>query len=218
MTNDRVDTAPPRRATAPAGMDPSVLAPVDAYKLLVGAVQPRPIAWVATTSADGIGNLAPFSFFTVASREPATLVVSVGRRPDGGPKDTLVNALASGELVVNIPSQRHRAAVAATGEDWAPEVDEHAALGLPTLPGVRVAVPRLADASMALECRLRTTVEVGSDVLLLAEVVYLHAAPGLVDEAHRVDTAALDPLGRLAGPWFSGPVSALPQSPAGGTP
>ncbi|MCA1694833.1 MAG: flavin reductase, partial [Actinobacteria bacterium] len=73
-------------------IDPSALDPQSVYKLLIGSVVPRPIAWASTVSREGIRNLAPFSFFTVASRNPPMLCISVGPRPDGDlDKDTLSN-------------------------------------------------------------------------------------------------------------------------------
>ena len=77
-------------------LDPSGLAYLDAYKLLIGAVLPRPIAFVSTLSVEGVPNLSPFAFYNVVSSQPPILVVSVGRRPDGRRKDTAENAIATG--------------------------------------------------------------------------------------------------------------------------
>ena len=88
-------------------VDPSELDPQGVYKLLVGSVVPRPMAWASTPSPEGVASLAPYSFFTVASRNPPTLCISVGERLLGGepfPKDTLRNVEETGEFVVNIVS------------------------------------------------------------------------------------------------------------------
>jgi flavin reductase (DIM6/NTAB) family NADH-FMN oxidoreductase RutF len=87
-------------------IDPSELDPQSVYKLLIGSVVPRPIAWTSTVSAEGARNLAPFSFFTVASRQPPMLCISVGPRVDSNirTKDTLDNIEATEEFVVNIVS------------------------------------------------------------------------------------------------------------------
>ena len=88
-------------------IDPSELDPRSVYKLLIGSVVPRPIAWASTLSPEGVPNLAPYSFFTVASRNPPTLCISVGERLLGGepyPKDTLRNVEETGEFVVNVVS------------------------------------------------------------------------------------------------------------------
>ena len=71
--------------------DPSHLDWKDAHELLVCAILPRPIAFVSTIGQDGVNNLAPFSFFTPISVQPAYIVFSIGRHRDGRKKDTLVN-------------------------------------------------------------------------------------------------------------------------------
>ena len=87
-------------------IDPAKLDTQSVYKLLVGAVVPRPIAWVSTRSRDGVLNLAPYSFFTVVSREPPMLAISIGPRTGGEdyPKDTLTNMRESQEFVINMVS------------------------------------------------------------------------------------------------------------------
>jgi flavin reductase (DIM6/NTAB) family NADH-FMN oxidoreductase RutF len=44
-----------------------------AYALLIGSVIPRPIAWVSTTSTQGVYNVAPFSFFNGFGANPVIL-------------------------------------------------------------------------------------------------------------------------------------------------
>ncbi|MDW8467053.1 MAG: flavin reductase [Chloroherpetonaceae bacterium] len=92
-------------------INPQEVSPRDFYKILIGSVLPRPIAWVSTVSKDGIDNLAPFSFFTVASANPPVLCFApaiksdvVGSRTVGVPKDTLINVRETGEFVVNVVS------------------------------------------------------------------------------------------------------------------
>lgn len=187
----------------PEGIDIAQLAPNTAYKILVGAVQPRPIAWVSTLSEAGRRNLAPFSFFTVASREPATVLLSLTTRvEDSKPKDTLRNVTATGGMVINIPSVEHLAAVQACFPEVAADVDEFELAQLETVESIRVKPPRIAGVAMALECELDRTIEVGRDTLILARVLHVHSAPGVLDERYRVDNALLRPLARLAGPWY----------------
>lgn len=192
-------------------IDITALDPTLAYKLLVGAVQPRPIAWVSTVAADGTANLAPFSFFTVASREPATLLVSIGPRADGGVKDTLANARATGDFVVNVASFDHHLAVSATGATVGPEVDEFELANLTQVPSDAVRAPRVAEARLAIECILREEHQIGTDTVIYGTVLRVHAAEGVLDETLRVDNDVLNPLGRLAGPWFSGPLKSIPE-------
>lgn len=193
-------------------IDVTALEPSLVYKLLVGAVQPRPIAWVSTVAPDGGANLAPFSFFTVASRYPATVVFSVGQHTAGRVKDTLVNLRGTGDFVVNIASFEHNPAVAASGTVVDAGVDEFELAGLTAAPSVTVQAPRVAEAQLALECRLHSEVEIGADTCVFGTVLVAHAADGVFGERMWVDNDVLRPLGRLAGPWFTGPLSAIPES------
>ena len=166
---------------------------VDAYRLLTALVVPRPIAWVSTISAGGVGNLAPYSFFTVASADPPVVqVTSVGE------KDTLRNARATGELTISLASEPLIDAVNATSAGVDPEVDEADRVGLAMAPSQVVAPPRVADSPASLECRLRTTIPVGGATLLLADVVAVTIDPAVLDGTHpRFDLLA--PLARLGG-------------------
>lgn len=196
---------------APAEFDVIALEPDMAYKLLVGAVQPRPIAWVSTIGRDGIANLAPFSFFTVASRNPATVLFSVSGREGGGVKDTLRNVRETGDFVVNIPSRHHHEAVGISSAPVESDVDEFDLAGVTALPSAKVLAPRLAESALSLECRLAQEVVLGTDTVVFGQVVWAHVADGVVDQRIRVDNDVLQPLGRLAGPWFTGPLTAIPQ-------
>jgi len=62
----------------------------ETYKLMAQTIIPRPIAWVVTED-EGVVNIAPFSYFIGLSSDPATVLISVGHKPDGTPKDTLAN-------------------------------------------------------------------------------------------------------------------------------
>lgn len=193
-------------------IDVTSLEPELMYKLLVGAVQPRPIAWVSTIAADGCANLAPFSFFTVASRFPATIVVSIGQHPGGRTKDTLRNLRDTGDFVVNIASFEHNPAVSASGTAVDADVDEFALAGLTAVPSTKVRAPRVAEAQLALECALHNEIQIGTDTAVFGTVLIAHAAPGVLNDRMWVDNDVLRPLGRLAGPWFTGPLSAIPES------
>ena len=114
-------------------LDPSRLNYRDAYKLLIGAVLPRPIAFVSTLSVDAVPNLSPFAFYNAVSSQPPIVIVSVGHRPDGRRKDSAENAIATGELVINVVTEDliERASLASGA--WEPDVDEFALTGLTPL-------------------------------------------------------------------------------------
>ena len=182
-------------------IDPSELDPQRVYKLLIGSVVPRPIAWVSTLSREGVPNLAPYSFFTVASRNPPTLCVSVGERPSGEPfpKDTLRNVEETSEFVVNVVSLPLANAMHESSGDHPPGADEFEAAGLTAAPCEVVRAPRVGEAGVSMECNLDRVVPIGTDHLVLGKVLRFHVRDGLYGETGRIDTAGLDPLGRLAG-------------------
>lgn len=189
------------------------LSAAEQYKLLSVAVEPRPIAWVSTISTDGVRNLAPFSFFTVASRMPPTLLVSIGERDGaaGAVKDTLANIRAAGELVINIPGRDNAEAVALSSTQYAAEVDEFDVAGVTAIASQVVGAPSVAEALMSLECRFTQEIRVGVDVLVLAELLVATYPSGLLDERLHITDDALAFLGRLAGPYFTTPSARIPQ-------
>ena len=135
-------------------LDPAVMPQQSVYKLLIGCVVPRPIAWVSTVSADGVHNLAPFSFFMGVCNEPPTIAFSSSRR-EGNKKDTVTNAEHTGDFVVNVVDDPLAEHMNLTSGEYPPEVDEFAVTGLTAAPGVKVRAPRLAEAPISLECRRR---------------------------------------------------------------
>ena len=123
---------------------------VNAYRLLTALVVPRPIAWVSTVDADGHGNLAPHSFFTVASgRPPVVLFSSLGR------KDTVRNIEATGEFVVSFSSESLLDQVNDSSAPFEHGDDEARELGIATEPSETVAPHRVAESPASIECRLR---------------------------------------------------------------
>lgn len=183
-------------------LDPGEMSPAQCYRLLTGCVVPRPVAWVTSLSADGRLNLAPFSAFTMVANQPPMVGINIGLR-DGEPKDTARNIRETGEYVVNIAGWEHHEAVHASGAGHAPEVDEAELLGLTTLPSEVVSVPRLEDAKVSMECRFSQRVEFGRGGagFTVGEVVRFHIASDAMADG-KIDTQALDPVARVAGPTY----------------
>src|SRR5258706_13952670 len=116
-------------------IDPSSTPPSDVYKLMIGAIVPRPIAFVSTRSSDGVLNLAPFSFFTAISANPPVICFSpMIRGADGARKDTLANIELTREFVVNVVSEDFIQQVNVCWTEFPPEVDEFEASGLTPSP------------------------------------------------------------------------------------
>src|ERR1700683_4781534 len=173
------------------------------YKLLLGSVVPRPIAFVSTVNPEGVFNVAPFSFFTVASANPPVLVFSVGRRVNPDPrKDTLRNISTAREFVVNVVSEEIGQKMNLCAGDYPPEVDEFQLSGLTPIPSDLVKAPRVAESHVNMECRLLYTIELsalpGGGTLVLGEVIRFH-----IDDAYfnnyRIDPDKLAHTGRMAG-------------------
>ena len=186
-------------------LDPKAIGELAAYKLLIGCVVPRPIAWVSTVDRAGVRNLAPFSFFMGVCGDPPTIAFSGGPR-EGGRKDTVRNAETTGEFVVNVVDDTHAEAMNATSAEYAADVDEFAVTGLTAAAGVRVKAPRVATAPISLECRVSQIVRIGHGPhsVVFGEIVYMHIHDTLYDAATgRIDVAALHPVGRLAGHMYS---------------
>ena len=184
-------------------IDPAYLDPETAYRLITGVVVPRPIAWVTSLSATGVLNLAPFSAFTFVSPKPPMLAISVGRK-GGIYKDTAQNILNNEEYVVHIADSSLMTAVHESSTEHPPDVSEVEELRLSTLPGERIKVPRLAAAPIAMECRFRQCLEFGEtrSRLIVGEVLVFHIREGLLNNG-KIETEALDPIARIAGPRYA---------------
>jgi flavin reductase (DIM6/NTAB) family NADH-FMN oxidoreductase RutF len=184
-------------------IDPAYLDPETAYRLITGIVVPRPIAWVTSLSATGVLNLAPFSAFTFVSPKPPMLAISVGRK-GGIYKDTAQNILNNEEYVVHIADSSLMNAVHESSTEHPPDVSEVEELRLSTLPGERIKVPRLAAAPIAMECRFRQCLEFGEtrSRLIVGEVLVFHIRDGLLNNG-KIETEALDPIARIAGPRYA---------------
>lgn len=183
-------------------IDPSDLDPQSCYKLLIGSVVPRPIAWTSTVSREGTHNLAPFSFFTVASRQPPMLCISVGPRSTEGDqhpaKDTLDNIEETGEFVINIVSLPLSNTMYESSKNHPPEADEFEKAGLTPAPCEVVGTPRVGEAGVSMECLLDRVLPLGTDHLIIGRMVRFHVKDELYDNG-RINVAKLRPLGRLAG-------------------
>jgi flavin reductase (DIM6/NTAB) family NADH-FMN oxidoreductase RutF len=182
-------------------IDPATIPPREMYKLLIGAVVPRPIAWVMSLSATGVPNLAPFSYFTIASSDPPILLFCPQPRPDGSPKDTLRNVRETGAFTIHIVSEALVAPMNQTSASLPPGMSEVEWAGLATIPGTQIAVPRLADAPVAFECRVEQIVAAAADAgaaVVFGRVLCCHLRDDVYNDGYvRLD--ALQPVARLAG-------------------
>jgi flavin reductase (DIM6/NTAB) family NADH-FMN oxidoreductase RutF len=180
-----------------AALDAAVCA-----RLVTGTVIPRPIAWIVTVSSEGVRNAAPFSFFNAVCSWPPILAIGMQSRRDGNPKDTLTNIRATGEFVVNLVPRHLTEAMSTTGSEVEPEVDEIALAGLMCAKSSHVAVPRLAGAPAAFECRTRQIIDIEAGrVVVMGDVIAIHVDDAAIVDRQTgyIDATALDLVARIHG-------------------
>jgi len=188
---------------------PSDLQPRQRYRLMIGSIVPRPIAFVSTLSVDGQPNLAPFSFFTGVGAEPMTVAFGPANAADGGEKDTLRNCKptaegGTGEFVVNVAIESYQREVAAAAEPLPHGESEFELTGLETASSVEVRPPRVAASPIVYECRTLQVIRLAEGVpgganLVVGEIVQVHIDDTLVNERFEIDADRLAAIGRMGG-------------------
>ena len=161
------------------------------YQLMTSVVVPRPIAWVSTTSADGVDNLAPHSFFTISCTEPPIVQFTSVQR-----KDSLRNAEDTGEFVVNLAPELMWDQVNASGTAYPPEVSEFDALGVEREASAAVRPPRVAGSPVAVECVLHSTLRLGDSTVVFGRVVRVAVRDDVLRDGHP-EVELMRPLARL---------------------
>ena len=186
-------------------MDPLVF-----YGYMVGSVVPRPIAFVSTVNKDGRRNLAPFSFFTIASVDPPVVCFSPLIRGDGEKKDTLRNIEETGEFVLNIVSESFVDGLNKAASEVDADVDEFVLSGLTPVPSDLVKPPRVKEAKIHFECRLRDIVRFGDKLfagnLVLGDILMIDVDESVITETNGlqlIDSYKLASLGRMAGAAYA---------------
>ncbi len=184
-------------------IDPASISQAELYRLMIGGVVPRPIATVSTLSADGIANVAPYSFYNAVSSDPPCLSVSISRNSKGLKKDTLLNIESSGEFVVNATPVSLAAKINQASAEYPHAVSEFAEAGLTPAPSLKVKAPRVAESPLSFECVLHAKLEIGSGqqgstTLVVGRIVAVQIDTRILRDG-RIDAALFDPLSRLGG-------------------
>ena len=186
-------------------IDPNSLTRKEAHDFLVGAMVPRPIAFVSTIGDKGIYNLAPFSFFIPMSVKPAIVGIGIGRRRDGSKKDTLVNIELTRDFVINLVTEEFAEAMNQTAGEYPLEVDEFKIAGLTAVPADLIKSPRVGESPVNLECRLLQILEFGVtpeiNNWVIGEVIRVH----LKDEfwaGGEIQSSRLKAVGRMGGDFY----------------
>lgn len=191
--------------------------PAEMYFLLRDSVMPRPIAWVSSVNADGLSNLAPFSFFNVCCPWPPVLGFSCGPRGDdhnasvAGVKDTLHNIRQTGEFVVNVSPESLFEPMVDSAQDLAAGVSEFDAFGIASVASDLVRPPRVLHSPVSFECKLHSVTELGTNHWIMGTVVRVHIAESVYrgereGKRHRLDLldqADTRPVGRLGRAFYA---------------
>ncbi len=191
--------------------DPSQQPADKCQGMLSQLVAPRPIAMISTVDADGVVNVAPFSYYMPVTGQPMLLAVTMGlRESDNGLKHSYENALRTGDFVVNVTTARFREHIETAAIEFPGGVSELDVVPWTAVASRKVTSPSLAEAPAHLECVVHRVVDLGelgvacSEVhVVFAEVVCATLDESICSSDHRVDVAALAQVGRLGFPWFT---------------
>lgn len=177
------------------------------YRHMIACITPRPIAWVATCSEDGIANIAPFSFFSGIAASPATLLFSAVNKGDGSKKDTVVNIEATQEFVVHVATYDKREAINKSSAEFPSEESEFAACGLQQAAGDMVSVPHVVGVPVYMECSLNQIVHIGEGSgaanIIIGNILSLYIDDAIVGSRGFADPIKLDSIGRLGGNTYT---------------
>lgn len=177
------------------------LEPRERHRWLTPLIAPRPIAFVSTIGADGVGNLAPFSFFAMGGQDPQSVAFCPVTGRDGQPKHTLANIRETGEFVINIVSREMAERVNQASAPYPADVDEFDETLFTRAPSTVVRPPRVAEAPASLECRLFQLLPHGSGpqsgTWVIGEVLVLHVREDVLGADGLPDTAKVHPAARM---------------------
>lgn len=175
---------------------------------LLGAVGPRPIAFVSTIDEKGRPNLSPFSFFNVFSANPPILIFSPARRVrDNTTKHTLENVEQVKEAVINVVNYDMVQQMSLSSTEYPEGENEFLKAGLTMLDSDLVKPPRVAESPVQFECKVTKIEPLGNEGgagnLIFSEVVKIHVNPNILDENGSIDQFKIDQVARMGGNWYS---------------
>lgn len=187
--------------------DPEIIDQKATYKLLTGAVIPRPIGWISSISEDGILNLAPFSFFNAVGEDPPHIMFSTVR-PNNTNKDTLNNVLATKQFVVNMVVEDIVEQMNITSQSVESHINEFELAGLTPIPSLKVKAPRVKESPINMECELvhHYTLEDnkhGGATIIIGRVVMFHIDESVLLDDFKINMETYKPVARLAGSNYS---------------
>lgn len=194
-------------------IDPKQLAVKDLHQFILGTVAPRPIAFASTVDAQGVPNLAPYSFFNAFSSNPPVLVFSSNRKVnDNQTKDTLHNIRETGEVVINSVNFSMMRQMALASVEYPASIDEFIKSGLTPVASDLVKPFRVAESPSQMECKVKDIITLGDQGgaghLIICDVIRMHIHEAVIDEQNRIDPHRMDLVGRMGRAYYvraSGP-------------
>lgn len=189
-------------------IDPKSIETAILQGYLQSSVGPRPIAFASTMDAEGNPNVSPFSFFNVFSANPPILIFSPARRVrDNSIKHTLINAEATGEVVINVVNYDMVQQISLASTEYADGVDEFLKSGLTPIASEVVKPFRVKESPVQFECKVTQIIPLGTEGgagnLVLCEVLRIHIDESVLDENGAIDQYKIDLVSRLGGNWYS---------------
>ena len=189
-------------------IDPKSIETAKLQGYLQSSVGPRPIAFASTIGVNGIPNLSPFSFFNVFSANPPILIFSPSRRVrDNSIKHTLINAEATGEVVINVVNYDMVQQTSLASTEYAEGVNEFLKSGLTPIASDVVKPFRVKESPVQFECKVTQIIPLGNEGgagnLVLCEVLRIHIDEAILDENGAIDQYKIDLVSRLGGSWYS---------------
>jgi len=189
-------------------IDPKEIPTVKLQGYLQGSVGPRPIAFASTVDKDGNPNLSPFSFFNLFSANPPILVFSPSRRVrDNTIKHTLINAEATGEVVINVVNFDMVQQTSLSSTEYGDGVNEFLKAGFTAVASDLVKPFRVKESPVQFECKIQQIINLGTEGgagnLIICEIVKMHIDESVLDENGGIDQHKIDLVSRLGGNWYS---------------
>jgi flavin reductase (DIM6/NTAB) family NADH-FMN oxidoreductase RutF len=174
----------------------------DIYKLMIGVIVPRPIAFVSTRSPNGVDNVAPFSFFNAVSGSPPTIMFSIEER-EGKKKDTLLNIEQHPYFVVNMVNEEIMQQMHDTSADYRPEISEFEQVNLTPVPAKKIECAAVKESPVHLECRLDRIIQIGTNHMVLGRIVHFQVADRILFGEFKININEYKPVARLGGNIYS---------------
>lgn len=183
--------------------DPNELDYSAVYKLLTGAIIPRPIGWISTVSEEGINNLAPFSYFNAVGDDPPHVMFSAGRGNNTN-KDTLNNVLATKQFVVNMVTEELVEQMNTTAQSVHSDIDEFELAGVTPISSENVRPKRVKESPISFECELvhhyfLENHKQGGACIIIGRIVMMHFDDAVLLDNHKINLENYKPVSRLAG-------------------